>query len=81
MQRIIIIAAVVLLGAGSAVTTAKAEQNYGPLADTAKGSCFSRSPYNDLGFGFWSECPKPAATTTAHRRHAKHTQNDAHPAQ
>jgi hypothetical protein len=74
MQRIIMTAAV-LLG-GLAVTTANAEQNYGPVTDSSKGSCFSRSPYNDLGFGFWSECPKPATTTTTttvHHRHAKHS--------
>lgn len=72
MPRIIMTAAAMLLGAGLAVTTAKADQNYGPVVDKAKGLCFTKSPTSEMGFGFWSECPKPAATTTVHHRHVKH---------
>ena len=87
MQRILVTAAAVLLGAGWAVTTAKAEMNYGPVVDQAKGLCFQRAATSDIGyFGYWAECPKPAAaatasTTTVHRRHTKHGEKDAQPAQ
>jgi hypothetical protein len=79
MQRIIMTAAAMLLGAGFAVTTAKAEMNYGPVVDQAKGLCFQKSTNTDAGFfGYWAECPKPAATPTtvtpvAHQRHTKHS--------
>ena len=72
MQRIIMTAAaVMLLGAGLAITTAKAEQNYGPVTDQAKHLCFKPTPGNDQGFGYWSDCPKPAAATTVHHPHPK----------
>jgi hypothetical protein len=67
-----------LLGGGLAVTTAKADMNYGPVVDQAKGLCFQKATNTDLGFfGYWAECPKPAATPTAapavHHRHTKHS--------
>jgi hypothetical protein len=76
MQRIILTAAAVLLGAGLAATAAMADMNYGPM--TNNGLCFTRTPgWGDMGFGYWSECPKPAAatttTTTAPRHHVKHS--------
>ena len=74
MQRIIMTAAAMLLGAALAATTAKADMNYGPIQD--KGLCFKGSPTSEGVFGFWTECPKPAAattTTTVHHRHAKHS--------
>ena len=75
MQRIILTAAAVLLGAGLAATAAMADMNYGPM--TNNGRCFTRTPgWSDMGFGYWVECPKSAAaatTTTAHRHHAKHS--------
>ena len=78
MQRIIMIAAAMLLGAGFAVTTAKADMNPGPVVDQAKGLCFTKTPNADNGFfGYWAECPKPAATPTVtpvvHPRHTKHS--------
>jgi hypothetical protein len=80
MQRTIMIAAAMLLSAGLAMTTAKAEMNPGPIVDQAKGLCFQKSPNTDPGFfGYWAECPKPAATPTAtpaptvHHRHTKHS--------
>jgi hypothetical protein len=81
MQRIIMTAAAMLLGGGLAVTTAKADMNYGPVVDQAKGLCFQKATNTDLGFfGYWAECPKPAATPTAapttpavHHRHTKHS--------
>jgi hypothetical protein len=77
MQRIILTAAAMLLGASLAVTTAKADMNYGPIVDQAKGLCFQKTTNTDPGFfGYWTECPKPAATpaaTTAHPRHPKHS--------
>ncbi len=81
MQRIIVTAAAVLLSAGLAVTTAKAEMNYGPVVDPAKGLCFQKAATSDIGyFGYWAECPKPAAaasTTTVHRRQTKRGEKDA----
>ena len=72
MQRIIMTAAAMLLGAALAVTTAKADMNYGPKED--KGLCFKSSPaLAEMGFGYWAECPKPAATATVHHRHVKHS--------
>jgi hypothetical protein len=73
VQRTTMIAVALLLGAGVAATTAKADMNYGPIVDTAKGLCFKSTPSNDLGFGFWSECPKPAAAVTVRRPHPKHS--------
>jgi hypothetical protein len=86
MQRIIVTAAAMLLGGGVAVTTAKADMNYGPVVDPAKGLCFQRTTNTDSGFfGYWTECPKPAAaaasTTTVHRRHTKHVDKDEKDAQ
>jgi len=83
MQRIILTAAAMLLGGSLAVTTAKADMNYGPVVDQAKGLCFQKTTNTDAGFfGYWAECPKPAAaaavsTTTVHHRHAKHGEKDA----
>ena len=76
MQRIILTAAAVLLGAGLAATAAMADMNYGPM--TNNGLCFTRTTgWGEMGFGYWSECPKPAAatttTTTAPRHHVKHS--------
>jgi hypothetical protein len=70
MQRIVMIATAMLFGASVAATTAKADMNYGPVVDTSRGLCFKST--SDLGFGFWSECPKPAAATV-HRHHPKHS--------
>ncbi len=84
MQRIIVTAAAMLLGGGLAVTTAKADMNYGPVVDQTKGLCFQKTTNTDLGFfGYWTECPKPAAsaaapsTPTVHRRHTKQSEKDA----
>jgi hypothetical protein len=86
MQRIIVTAAAMLLGTGLAVTTVKAEMNYGPVVDQTKGMCFTKTTNADIGtFGYWAECPKPAAvaataaaasTATVHRHHAKHSQSE-----
>lgn len=75
MQRIIVTAAVMLLGAGLVVTTARADMNYGPVVDPAKG-CFTKTTNADPGtFGYWTACPKPAAVAASaapvHSRHAK----------
>jgi hypothetical protein len=84
MQRTILTAAAMLLGGSLAVTTAKADMNYGPMVDQAKGLCFQKSANTDSGFfGYWAECPKAAATSAAaatpavHHRHAKHSEKDA----
>lgn len=84
MQRIILTAAAMLLGGSLAVTAAKADMNYGPIVDQAKGLCFQRTTNTESGFfGYWAECPKAAATPTAtatpavHHRHAKHSEKDA----
>jgi hypothetical protein len=72
MQRMMMAAAALLLGAGVAVSTAKAEMNYGPIQD--KGLCFKRLPYGlagELGYGYWAECPKPAAAPVVHRHSSK----------
>jgi hypothetical protein len=75
MQRIIVTAAAMLLGAGLAATTAKADMHYGPTTD--KGMCFKRAAGSaEMGYGYWAPCPAPAAattTTTVHHRHAKHS--------
>ena len=86
MQRIILTAAAMLLGGSLAVTIAKADMNYGPTVDTAKGLCFQRAASSDSGsFGYWTECPKPAAAApaapAAQRRHVKHGEKDASGAQ
>ena len=81
MQRIIVTAAAMLLGGGLAVTTARADMNYGSIVDQAKGLCFQKTTNTDPGFfGYWGECPKPAATPTAtptapavQHRHIKHS--------
>jgi hypothetical protein len=74
MQRIVMTAAAMLLGSGLVVSTAKAELHWGPEKDEAKNLCYKRSPNNDLGWGYWTECPKPAAAPApASHRHAKHT--------
>ncbi len=82
MQRIIMTTAALLLGAGLAVTTAKADMNYGPKE--TNGHCFQKATNSDEGFfGYWTECPHAAATTAAttpattpvHRRHPKHANN------
>jgi hypothetical protein len=78
MQRIVMIAAAMLLGASFTMTTAKAEMNPGPVVDQAKGLCFTKTTNADTGFfGYWAECPKPASTPTAtpaptvpHRKHS-----------
>jgi hypothetical protein len=73
MQRVVIAAAAMLLGAGVAVSTAKAELNPGPVVDQAKGLCFTKSNGQDPAtFGYWDTCPKPAAATTVHRHPVKH---------
>jgi hypothetical protein len=85
MQRMILTAAAVLVGAGLAVTTAKADMNYGPVVDQAKGLCFQKTTNWESGtFGYWAECPKPAAAaaaaaspTTVHHRHTKRSEKDA----
>jgi hypothetical protein len=89
MQRIILTAAAMLLGGSLAVTIAKADMNYGPVVDQAKGLCFQKSANTDPGFfGYWAECPKPAtasaavaSTTTAHHRHTKHIEKGEKDAQ
>jgi hypothetical protein len=85
MQRTILTAAAMLLGGSLAVTTAKADMNYGPVVDQAKGLCFQKTPNTDAGFfGYWAECPKAASTSASapaapavHHRHAKHSEKDA----
>lgn len=73
MQRVVIAAAAMLLGAGAALSTANAEMNPGPVVDQAKGLCFTKSAGQDGGtFGYWDTCPKPAAAPVAHRHPAKH---------
>ena len=71
MQRIIMTAAAVLVGGGLAATTAKADMNYGPTANN--GLCFTRTTGSDAAFGYWKECPKPAAAATVHRHQVKHS--------
>jgi hypothetical protein len=74
MQRVIMAAAAMLLGAGVAVSTAKADMNPGPVVDSAKGLCFTKSSGQDGGtFGYWDTCPKPAAAPVAHHQPAKHS--------
>jgi hypothetical protein len=63
-------AAAMLLGAGFAVPMAKADQYVGPLVDN--GKCYQNSKSSEMGFGYWTECPKPAAAQVAHRHPAKH---------
>jgi hypothetical protein len=84
MQRTILTAAAMLLGSSLAVTMAKADMNYGPIVDQAKGLCFQKTTNTESGFfGYWAECPKAAATPAAtatpavHHRHAKHSEKDA----
>jgi hypothetical protein len=86
MQRMILTAAAMLLGASLAVATAKADMNYGPVVDQGKGLCFQKTTNTDAGFfGYWADCPKPAAAAAAasgsapavHRRHTKHSEKDA----
>ena len=71
MQRVVTTAAVMLLGAGFALSTAKADQYVGPLVD--KGKCYQNSRGSEMGFGYWTECPKPAAAPAAHRHPVKHS--------
>jgi hypothetical protein len=87
VQRIIVTAATVLLGAGLAITTAKAEMNYGPVLDPAKGLCFKRQTNYESGtFGYWTACPKTTTAAAAsaapvNHRHAKPGEKDAQQAQ
>jgi hypothetical protein len=74
MQRVIIAAAAMLLGAGVAVPTAQADQYVGPVV--ANGMCYQNSKSSEMGFGYWTECPKPAAAPVAHRHPAKHSSKE-----
>ena len=76
MQRVIMTAAAMLLGAGVAVSTAKADMYVGPLVDQAKGLCY-KTTGGDLGFGYWTECAKPAAVPAGHHHPAKHNAKNA----
>ncbi len=80
MKRVVVAAAAALVGAGAAVSMAKAEMNPGPVQD--KGLCFTKSSGQDPAtFGYWAECPKPAAAPAAapatHRHPAKHSAKSA----
>jgi hypothetical protein len=66
MQQIVRVAAIMLFGVSLPVTIAKADMNYGPIVDQAKGLCFQKASNTDLGFGYWTECPKTVAPQ--HRR-------------
>lgn len=67
MQRVIMTAAAMLLGAGLAVPAAKADQYVGPVV--ANGKCYENSRSSEMGFGYWTECPKPAAAPAAAHHH------------
>ena len=86
MKRMIITAAALLLGTGLAATAAKADMNYGPVVDSAKGLCFQKQTNTDPGFfGYWTQCGKPAAATivtpAVDRRHVKRGEKDTSGAQ
>jgi hypothetical protein len=76
MQRVIMTAAAALVGAGLSMPAAKADMHVGPLTDPTTGLCF-KSTGGDLGFGYWTECPKSVAAPVAHHHHRRHSAKNA----
>ena len=73
MQRLTLTtaAAAMLFGGVLAGTPAKAEYNYGPMKNGTQ--CYKVSKtWGEMGYGYWENCPSPAATAApAARHHAK----------
>jgi hypothetical protein len=68
MNRFVALAGAVALAATLSVV-AKADYHYGPLKEG--NQCWNKATSNghtNGGFGYWSECPKPASATVAPRR-------------
>jgi hypothetical protein len=74
MIRFTAFAATLAFAAMLSSVAAKADYYYGPVQNG--NQCWNKQMTNGLangGFGYWSECPKPAsATVTRRTRHINH---------
>ena len=71
MIRFTAIAAAIALAATLSSVAAKADFHYGPIQNG--NQCWNprmTSGLGSTGFGYWSECPKPASATVTRRRHS-----------
>jgi hypothetical protein len=69
MNRFTASAAAIALATVFSSVAAKAEFHYGPVQQG--NQCWNRQMTNgqaNTGWGYWSECPKPASTAVAPRR-------------
>jgi hypothetical protein len=69
MNRFTAFAAAITLATALSSVAAKAEFHYGPVQQG--NQCWVKSTANgqgNTGWGYWSECPKPASTAAAPRR-------------
>jgi hypothetical protein len=72
MNRFTAYAAAITLAAALSPVVAKAEFHYGPVQQG--NQCWNRQMSNgqvNTGWGYWSECPKPASTPATPRRAKK----------
>jgi hypothetical protein len=79
MNRFTAFAAAVTLATTLSAVAAKADFYYGPVQNG--NQCWNKhmtNGHSNSGFGYWSECPKPASTaastTTTHRARHSHQQ-------
>jgi Spy/CpxP family protein refolding chaperone len=71
MIRFTALAAAIACAAALSSVAAKADFYYGPIQNG--NMCWNKRMDNghaNGGFGYWSECPKPASATVTHRRHS-----------
>jgi hypothetical protein len=69
MNRFTAFAAAIVLATSLSAVVAKADYHYGPLQQG--NQCWIKttaSGHTNGGFGYWSECPKPASATVTPRR-------------
>jgi hypothetical protein len=74
MNRFTASAAAIVLAVTLLSVAAKADFNYGPLQQG--NQCWNKAAHNghtNGGFGYWSECPKPASATVATPRRTRHS--------
>jgi hypothetical protein len=69
MNRFTAFAAAIALATTFSSVAAKADFNFGP--ERNGNMCWNRHTSNgwiNAGYGYWSECPKPASTAATPRR-------------
>jgi hypothetical protein len=75
MNRFTAFAATAVLATTLSSVAAKADYYYGPLQNG--NQCWNKATHNNHtngGFGYWSECPKPASATVTTPRRVRHSQ-------